>query len=102
MIVGRVIGWALFLIGVAVLGHEVIGGLIAPEYKVVALGELWFKIDAGSLNGLQAGIQRYIAAWLWDSVIFPILRLPAWTVFMVPGLLLLAVMRWRGGRRRAS
>ena len=102
VIVGRIVGWGLFLVGIAVLGYEVISGLIAPEYRVVALGELWFKIDAGSLNALQAGIQRYVAPWLWDSVMLPILQFPAWTVFAVPGAVFMIGFHRLGRRRRSS
>jgi hypothetical protein len=102
MSVLRILGWALFLVGVAVAGYEVISGLIAPEYHVVSLGELWFKISVGSLNGLQVVVQRHLGApWLWDNVIVHALRLPAWTVFAVPGLLLLAVSHSRPRRRRS-
>lgn len=101
-VAGRIIGWALFLIGVAVGGYEVISGLIAPEYRMIALGELWFKVDAGSLNALQAGIQRYIAPWLWDSVMLPILQLPAWTVFAVPGAVFIVGFHRLARKRRAG
>lgn len=97
----RLLGWALFLVGVAVAGYEVISGLIGPKYHVVALGELWFKISVGTLNGLQVIVQRHLGVpWLWDKVIVHILRLPAWTVFVVPGLLLMAIPRKRRHRSK--
>ena len=35
-------------------------------------------MDSASLNSVQSFIQRYIHAGLWDSVIVPLLNLPAW------------------------
>ena len=99
LIACRIIGWGLFLLGVAVAGYEVNSGLTSPEYQIVPLGTLWFKLDAGSLNGLQAGVQRYLWPGLWDDVLFHILRLPAWTVFALPGLLLMLLCRARTHRR---
>lgn len=98
----KILGWALFLIGVAIAGYEVISGLVGHEYRIVALGELWFKVSVGSLNGLQVVVQRHLGIpWLWDNVIINFLKLPAWTVFAVPGLLMMIpAYASRGDRRR--
>lgn len=97
----KILGWALFLIGVAVAGYEVISGLIGPEYRIVALGELWFKISVKSLNGLQVLVQRHLGIpWLWDNVILHFLKLPAWTIFAVPGLIMMIPTYASGGNRR--
>ena len=69
---------------------------------MVSLGEIWYKIDSQSLSVSQAGIQRYVAPWLWEPVITTILFMPAWVVFGAPSLLLLWVGRkkFRAKRRR--
>ncbi len=90
MIVGRIIGWLLLVLAIAVAGHEAIISLDAGEYRVFAGGELWRKIDLASLNMAQAGIQRRLWPWLWDPIILNVLLLPTWVVLGVPG----AVMAW--------
>ncbi|MBM3486577.1 MAG: hypothetical protein FJX67_08080 [Alphaproteobacteria bacterium] len=95
MIIGRTIGWIFLLLAVAAGMFEVASAAMAWEYRFVALGELWYRLDATSLNGLQAGIQRYLAPWLWDNVVAPILFVPAWLVFLVPGVLFLILCRRR-------
>ena len=103
MIVGRVLGWLLIGLAVATAGHEVIASLDTGAYDMLAFGELWAKIDIGSLNLIQAVVQRYVWVWLWDGVILNLLLLPAWAVLSVPGILMVLGFRVReGGRRRGS
>jgi hypothetical protein len=49
-------------------------------------GRIWSNIDVGSLNLIQAIIQRYIYAPIWDAVFVPFLLLPGWEAI---GLLVL-------------
>ena len=95
----RIIGWILVALALALLGHEALSALEDGRYRLVALGELWFRIDqaagAGSLNATQAFVQRYVWAWLWEGLIQPVLIAPAWLVFAVPGLLLAWLCRRR-------
>jgi hypothetical protein len=89
MIVGRAIGWLLLAAALGAVGFEIFAAVQAGEWRPVAAGELWFRLDPASLNGAQAGIQRHVAPWLWDPVITWILLAPAWTVLAAPGALLL-------------
>ena len=98
MIIGRIIGVALLLIALAAFGHEVYGAIGAGAYRFVTAGEIWVKIDANSLVGLQALIEKSIAPWLWSDVVLPVLLGPAWAIPLVPGVLLL----WFARRRRSS
>ncbi len=86
-----VAGWALALSGPAgLLGHP--------------LGELWFRLNPGSLNLIQAVVERYIWPPLWDPAIASVLQLPAIFCFAVPALVLLGlcVLRRRRGRGARS
>jgi hypothetical protein len=60
------------------------------------LGALIFRLDPPLLNTLQAGVQRRLAPWLWDSVLLPVLLQPAW---LAPLLLALPLL-WLGRPRR--
>lgn len=65
----------------AALGCVAYGAGAAGASWSMALGELWFRIDAGSLNLMQAVTQRYVHPALWDPVAITILLWPAWAVF---------------------
>lgn len=98
----RTIGWILLALAVILAGHEGLNALEGEPYRLIATGELWFRIDqalgTASLNGTQAAIQRYVSAWLWESVIQPVLIAPAWVVLAIPGVLLVWLGRVRSPR----
>ena len=99
MIVLRFIGYIFAILAVAAASYEAFQAVSNDGWKMTALGELWFKLDAQSLSVSQAGIQRYVAPWLWEPVITTILLWPGWAVFGVPALLLMWAGRKRRGRR---
>jgi hypothetical protein len=100
MIFGRVIGWVLLLAGLVVLARDAIGWIDTHVFAPIALGQLWFDLSPGSLNLVQAVIQRYIHPAVWDPAITSVLFLWAWAVFVVLGVVLLALFRRRNGRWR--
>jgi ABC-type Fe3+ transport system permease subunit len=97
---GRFIGWILLALALIFIGHEALNALEGEGYRLIALGELWFRLDqamgTGSLNATQAFIQRYVWAWLWEGVIQNILIAPAWVGFGIPGTFLSWTCRNRG------
>ena len=95
MFIGRLIGWLLIFGAAAAAVYEVAGVIGGEGWHPMALGELWYGIDAASLNAAQAGIQRYVAPWLWEPGIVTILRWPGWLVFGVPGILAAILCRKR-------
>ncbi len=102
MVVGRVIGWLLLVCTLAVLGRDLLASISEGNVAVVSLGELWFGISRSSLNTLQAGIERHVSVWLWDSVIFPMLKIWAFAYFLVPGLALVLLCRDSDGHNRRA
>ena len=107
MKITRIIGWILLALAVILASHEGLNALEGGRYHTIALGELWYHVDqatgSASLNFVQAIVQRYIWAWLWDSILQPVLIAPAWLVFGIPGVLLVWLgreRRHRGGIRR--
>ncbi len=99
MFIGRLIGWLLLFGAIAAAVYELTGVIGGEGWQPMALGELWYGIDAASLNGAQAGIQRYVAPWLWEPVITTIRLWPVWAAFGVPGLVLAWSCRRRGRSR---
>jgi len=95
VIVGRVLGWFLFAVSLLLLGSEIISSLQAGEWDPQLLGVLWFQLDSGSLNLVQAIVQRFLHPYLWDPMIQTMLLWPAWPIFMIPGILLITLFRKR-------
>lgn len=98
--VTRIIGALLVLAALVAAGIEVAQWISSGAYKPMALGSVWCAVHCGSLNAAQAGIQRYIAPWLWDPVIVWVLLKPAWATAGLPGLLLLWLGRPKKKHRR--
>jgi hypothetical protein len=102
MLVGRILGWLLIAGAIFVAGMEAYAWLDRGTYHIVAAGELWYEESPNTLNLVQAVVQRYIAAFLWDYAIRPVLLMPAWLVLGVLGILFLLLFRRRPRRRRHS
>jgi hypothetical protein len=97
--IGRLIGWIIFLAGVSVLVRDVLIWIDTKQWAPISLGQLWFDLSRSSLNLVQAVVQRYIHPFLWDPIIVTILLCWAFAVLMVFGLLILALSGRRARRR---
>lgn len=100
--VGRILGWLAIVVAVAT-AVLMIAARFAGQGPGQPLGQLWFTVDVGSLNLLQAVVERELWPPLWDYIVFPVLRLPAIVVALAAvavGALLLFVTRRRGNKRR--
>lgn len=103
MFVGRVLGWIIFILGLVVLGRDLIGWLDTHRFDPIALGQLWSDFDPGSLGFTEAMIRDHVSPALWDPVITTLLRCWAAALFIVGGVALLMACRRRDervGRRR--
>ncbi|RCK27852.1 hypothetical protein TH8_00175 [Thalassospira profundimaris] len=95
----RALGWILLFASIAVLVDDSITALQTGSFRLVAAGELWYRLDAGSLNLLQSFIQRYVSSWAWGTLFVPVLLAPALVVLLVPSLVLLVLTRKRKRQR---
>ena len=75
------------------------GGLI---YRPAALGEVWHRWHAPSLNLMQAIIERYVLPQLWSHALLPLLLSPAWMVATSKGAVLIALSYVRIPAHRAA
>ena len=84
----RVLGY--WMIAAAIVGIVIDGtkSIAANALVITPLGETWFTLSPGSLNALQAGIQRHISPYLWDPVLQWVLMLPNWAVIGGLGFLI--------------
>ncbi len=89
----RGLGWILILLGIGFLALDTFTFIQTGSFTPHAAGQVWHNIHGGSLNLMQAMVQRYIHPALWDHVIVPVLLWPAGLVFGIPGLLLLLLVR---------
>jgi hypothetical protein len=64
-------------------------------FAFAALGRIWHEVHSTSLQLSQAGVQRYIASWVWEDVIQRFLELPAAPILALIGVALLFVFRAR-------
>ena len=97
--IGRLIGWVIFLTGLSVLVRDVLVWIDTKQWAPISLGQLWFDFSRSSLNLVQAVVQRYIHPLLWDPIIVTILLCWAFAVLMVLGLLILMLSGKRARRR---
>lgn len=95
----RALGWILLFASIALLVDDSITALQTGSFRLVAAGELWYRLDAGSLNLLQSVVQRYISVWVWDTIFVPVLLAPALVVLFVPSAILLLLTRKRKRQR---
>ena len=98
--VGYILGWFFMLAALAVALWEILGRDPDQGLQFRPAGELWYRIDVGSLNLVQAVIERYLWPPLWDPVLSSLLHLPAIVVPAVPGLALLFLCHARVKRER--
>lgn len=67
----------------------------AAALSLRPLGQVWFSLDPGSLNLVQAVIERYLLPFLWDPLLLTVLTWGATPVLAVIALFFL----WLGARR---
>jgi len=85
---------AIFLVGALAIAT-----LATPD---VTLGRLLFALDRGALNAAQAGVQRYLAPWLWDDLVVPLLLRPAWLPPAALGIIFAGLAMTFSRRRGAT
>lgn len=95
---GRILGWLLLALALLTAGAEAVASLRAGEWQPLALGQVWYDLDSGSINLMQAVVQRYLHPAIWDPGVIFVLQWPAWLVAVIPAFILLLFTR----RRRRS
>lgn len=87
----RIAGFVLLALTVAAAAWEAVHYAGTGELALRPLGEWWYLLDPGSLNLMQAVIQRYVLPELWDPVAIFVLAKPAVVALGLKGALLLAL-----------
>ncbi len=81
-----IIGVALIILAVGAGGYDLASFAMSGQFGAITLGQIWFALDVGSLNLLQAVIQRFLHPALWDPIIVWVLRWPLWSLLAGPGV----------------
>lgn len=94
--------FSLILLALALMTfvYELLVALNSGSYRVIASGELWFRLHPTSLNLAQAVTQRYVHPGLWDPVIVGMLQWPAWSILGAPGAVLVLLFGPSWNRKR--
>ena len=98
----RLLGWLLLAAAASLLGRDVVRWAEGRGFGPAPLGQVWFDVDRFSLNLVQAVVERYVASWLWQDVLAPLLLAPAWVVVGAAGAAVLAAARLLRGRDVSS
>ena len=73
------------MIAALALVEEIVVWRDTGDLRAIALGELWFNWHRGSLNFLQAIIQRYIHPAIWEPGIVTVLTWRASLTLFIGG-----------------
>ena len=97
--IGRFLAWLFIALGVGVFAYDVWVFLNSGAVRLTALGQLWYWIHPGSLNLVQAVVERYVHPFLWDPININVLLVPAAVLFLAIGILFALLFRRRKRRR---
>src|SRR5262249_50755423 len=98
MVLFRALGWILLAMAVGAIVYDCLSWWSEGAFRLLALGDLWSRLDFGSLNHAQSAVQRHLSTALWSWVAAPILRLPALPIFVMAGVIFLWIGRRIGSR----
>src|SRR5262245_44998500 len=101
MWIGRWIGRLLLAAALIVLGTDLRPWLDGQPFELSPLGAVWYKLDPGTLNLLQAGIERRIDdPFFGGPTIYPVVQqIELFPAVYVLGVLAL-IFLWLFRRRR--
>jgi hypothetical protein len=96
---GYWLGVALLIAGAAAALADLVT-VVQGAPTTYSPGAIWFRINANSLVGFQALIQKGPLPWLWPPI-QELLILPTWLILVPPGLLLVFACKAGSGRPRS-
>jgi len=95
MIVGRIIGWIVFVAALPVLATDVLLWIESGYWVPLRLGQLWCNLDRPSLRVIQAVIQGYVDPYAWDPVMTTVLACWAFLGLMLLGTMIMTLFHER-------
>ena len=98
MVLFRALGWVLLALAVGAVVYDGLAWWSDGAFRLLALGELWSRIDLASLNALQQDVSDAV----WTSALVPLLKVPALAAFVIVGVIFLWLGRRIGSRTEPS
>ena len=93
MIILRLIAMAALIMALVAGVYDIVLSSHAGKAVITPLGKVWFDLDSGSLNLVQALVERYLGPGAWDPWISTVLQWPAWAVFAGLAIFLALITR---------
>ncbi len=90
----RALGWLLLALAIGAIVHDCLNWWFDGPFRLLSLGDIWSRLDLGSLNAVERALRRPFSGVLWTGILSPILSIPALPAFGGGGMLCL----WLGGR----
>jgi hypothetical protein len=100
MIVGRLIGAIILLVGLGVLVRDLLVLIDTGSWAPLSFGQWWLDFDRPGLAIARAAVERTLGPALWDPIITALLLLWASLTLIVLGILILLLSRPRRRARR--
>jgi hypothetical protein len=98
MVLFRALGWCLLALAVGAVVYDALNWWSDGAFRLLALGDLWSRLDLASLNALQQDVSGAV----WTRLLLPILRVPALAAFVIGGVIFLWLGRRIGSRAEPS
>ena len=89
----RFLGLLLLALAFIFVIYDGMKSIADRTFYATAIGQFWTEIHAGSLQAVQAAVERSLSSGLWNLVIAPILGQPAAVVFAIVGVVLIVLGR---------
>jgi len=97
MVLFRAFGWVLLALAVGAVVHDALNWWSDGGFRLLALGELWSRLDLASLDAVQRDLSG-----VWSRFLLPLLRVPALPAFVIGGVIFLWLGRRIGSRAEPS
>lgn len=92
----RFLAGAFFLVAVIAAVNDVTRSLAADKAVTISAYEHWSRLAPVTLAAARGSVERRTHPLVWDWGVAPLLRLPAWGLFGLIGL----ICAYAGRRRR--
>lgn len=103
MLLGRILGYIVFLIGLPILATDFLVWADTGIWNPMEIGSLWDYLDPRSLIIARFVVEDYVGQIIWNPFVVGILAWWAFLAAMAFGLgLTLLCRRRRGSQRRYS
>jgi hypothetical protein len=89
----RLIGLLILAIAFVALVRDGATTISGSAMVTTPLRKDWYDINDKSYSSLQPAIERYVAPWMWTSVVQEVVERPTWLVLGIPACLLILLGR---------